>query len=255
MEILNATNLTVWTLLLPLVLVLLGAGFQVASGVGLGLIAGPGLLFVLSGPAAIQTAILLNLALTILLLPSELKDINWPVLARISIWSAFGVLAGSLLIMVLDTGVLKLVCGIVVILSVVQLRFAGSSAGSANGGARLGVGGVASGIMTGAFAVPGPVALWALLNENLPPKIIRATLRAYFLFAYSLALLLHFWLLGTASEVWPMALLLLPGVLIGILLGIVARRSLDGERLRRVLSIVLLLMGGSLLIKGILDVI
>ena len=54
-------------LILPIILILIGTSFQVTAGVGLGLVAGPGLLFVFEPIIAVQIAIVLNLFLSVLL--------------------------------------------------------------------------------------------------------------------------------------------------------------------------------------------
>ena len=58
--------------------VFLAAVLQAATGVGLGMIVGPALILVMGSKSAIQVAIILNLSLSILLLPGEVKEIHWP---------------------------------------------------------------------------------------------------------------------------------------------------------------------------------
>lgn len=236
-------------------LVLLGATLQVASGVGLGLIAGPSLLLLLDGPSAILTAILLNLALTACLLPSERRDIAPGVLARMSLWAAIGIPAGTALMMAANPVALKVASGVIVLLAVVQMRaFAASRApGHAPPAWATRVGGVLAGAMTGALAVPGPVALWIMLSSGLEPAKVRATLRGFFMIAYTVALLIHLASTDHGSQSWALAAALLPAVGIGIALGFAARRSLSAARLRSVLEGILLVMGISLLGRGVWD--
>ncbi len=241
-------------LLAAFFMVMLGSAFQVASGVGLGLIAGPGLLFVLSGPAAVQVAILLNLVLTLLLLPSEAKRADVGAAWRLTLWAILGLPVGVGLMMLLDLPALQLMSGVIVLLAAVQLRLNETRFGLALArGLGLPAGGCLSGLMTGAIAVPGPVALWALLNTKLLAQVVRATLRVYFLAAYSIALILHLGVNGLAEGVTTMSLILLPAVWLGIGLGVLAGRRVDGFMLRRLLEVMLLLMGGSLLVKGALS--
>ncbi len=242
-------------LLAALLMIFLGSAFQVASGVGLGLIAGPGLLLFLSGPAAVQVAILLNLALTLLLLPSEAKQADVAAVRRLTLWAVPAVPLGVGLLLLLDLPALKLMSGAIVLLAALQLRLNETRLGLVLA-RRLGLpaGGFLSGLMTGAIAVPGPVALWALLNTTLPAPIIRATLRLYFLLAYSVALVLHLGLNGLAEGVVTMSLVLAPAVWVGIGLGVLAGRRLSAVTLRRLLEVMLLLMGGSILLSGAVDV-
>jgi len=75
-------------------LILLGSALQVATGVGLGLIAGPSLLYFLDSISAVQTAIILNLILTLCLLPTEVKFISRKPLIDLSIWACLGLPIG-----------------------------------------------------------------------------------------------------------------------------------------------------------------
>lgn len=236
-------------------LVLLGATLQVATGVGLGLIAGPSLLFFLDGASAIQTAIILNLVLTACLLPTELRDVAGRPLAQLCLWACIGIPLGTILLLMANSTSLKIASGVVVLLAVAQLRFfpAPQAAGPAPWVMRFG--GTVSGGMTGALAVPGPIALWTLLSGGLNPAAVRATLRAYFFVAYTVALLIHVLLTQRGEGSWSLALVLLPAVALGIGLGLVGRNAIGSDRLRLLLEIVLVIMGISLLSRGLLDVV
>ena len=239
----------------PFVVVLIGSALQVATGVGLGLIAAPAMLFVLDGPAAVQTAIILNLTLTALLLPFELGYVAYSRLFAISRWALIGIPVGGLLLLAIGNTSLKLVCGTVVVLAVIQLRFFPLPLLQTPEQQRWlnRVGGAVSGGMTGALAAPGPVALWALLSSGLDASSVRATLRAYFLFAYIVAFVVSLALIGSSFRIWATSLVLLPAVVLGIGAGLAGRRSLTTTALRGILELVLLAMGVSLLVKGVSD--
>lgn len=255
METLLANGFLSPDFLTPFLLVFLGAGFQVATGVGLGLIAGPGLLFVLDGAAAVQIAIVLNLVLTVFLLPSEFRDAHTGYTSRLCLWSIVGIPIGIAFLLALSPAPLKLIGGIVVLLAAVQLRLTGTALGlSLARHIGFSPGGVVSGIMTGALAVPGPVALWTLLNKDLDVQTVRASLRVYFLIAYSVALVLHLLMNGPVSGIMTVHLILLPALFLGMALGTFTRTRISSEALRVMLEWTLILMGASLLFKGVWDV-
>ena len=239
----------------PLVVVFVGSALQVATGVGLGLIAAPAILLVLDGPSAIQVAIILNLTLSALLLPFEFRQVATNRLFTICRWAIVGVPLGGLVLMAVGDTSLKLLCGVVVLASLVQLRYfplpVVEDAGSQRWLNRIG--GVVSGGMTSALAAPGPVALWALLSAGLDVVVVRATLRAYFLFAYVVAFVANLALFGSSGSVWMMALLLLPAVFAGIGAGVVGRRYLAASVMRATLEMGLLIMGIAMLVKGVSD--
>ncbi|MCV0426843.1 MAG: sulfite exporter TauE/SafE family protein [Roseibium sp.] len=237
--------------------VLLGASLQVATGVGLGLIAGPVLLFFLDGSAAIQTAIILNLVLTACLLPSELRDVAGRPLAHLCLWGCVGIPVGTMLLLIASSTSLKIFSGIVVLLAVVQLRFlpAQKTASSSAQPWIVRVGGTISGGMTGALAIPGPIALWTLLSGGLKPAAVRATLRAYFFVAYTVALIIHLVLSQREEGSLTLSAVLLPAVGLGIGLGLLGRNVISSERLRQFLELILVVMGISLLSRGLWDAI
>ena len=81
--------------LLAFAMVAIGAILQLTTGVGLGLIAGPFLLFVMDPASAILRAIVLNLLLSVILLPWEWRQIEFAPLARLTGWAAIGIPLGS----------------------------------------------------------------------------------------------------------------------------------------------------------------
>jgi len=137
-------------------------------------------------------------------------------------------------------------------LAALQLKFAKPNThGSEASGRIVGVGGLVSGAMTGALAIPGPVALWALLSIGLNPKETRATLRAYFVIAYAFAFLIHFFLTGISSAMLTASLMLSPAVLGGMCIGYLVRHRLSIFLLGLFLEVILFLMGVSLVVKAI----
>ncbi|MEX3009431.1 sulfite exporter TauE/SafE family protein [Hoeflea sp. TYP-13] len=236
-------------------MVFVGAALQVATGVGLGLLATPAILFVLDGPAAVQVAIILNLTLTAFLLPLEIGYVAFSRLYAISIWACIGIPLGGFLLLAVGNTSLKLICGVVVIFAVLQLRFFPLPVLKSPVQLRWlnRMGGVVSGGMTGALAAPGPVALWALLSSGLETAAVRATLRAYFLFAYVVAFAVSILLVGSSTRVWMMSLALMPALIVGIGVGIAGRRTIGATAMRGLLELVLLAMGISMLVKGLSD--
>ncbi|MEM9224268.1 MAG: sulfite exporter TauE/SafE family protein [Pseudomonadota bacterium] len=250
------TSLSAPATALAFALVLLGSSLQVATGVGLGLIAGPSLLLLVDGPSAILTAIILNLVLTACLLPSELREVSGGLLVRLCGWACLGIPAGTALLSFASAPSLKIAGGVIVLLSVAQLRFLPIPVDRREGapGWVVGLGGIVSGTMTGALAVPGPVALWTVLSSGIGSTAVRATLRAYFFVAYTVALIIHLLMTQRDTNSWALSVVLLPAVGLGIALGLFGRQAMGTDRLRKVLELVLLVMGVSLLSRGIWDV-
>jgi uncharacterized membrane protein YfcA len=239
--------------------VFLAAVLQAATGVGLGMIVGPALILVMGSKSAIQVAIILNLSLSILLLPGEVKEIHWPSLKTLVLGTVIGMPIGLLLLSMLDLTGLKLFAAITVSLLGAQLilnRYRQNAAGAdreANAMILPGAS-IASGIMTSSLAMPGPVAMWALARKGIKAEQIRATLRGLFVISYALALLAHAlrgmdWSLVIDSSL-DLGIALAAGTAIGFLV----KRRLPGWVLSNLLLGMLLVMGLSLFVKSMFEI-
>ncbi len=250
-------GLTLVTWALTSLVVCAGTALQVATGVGLGLLAGPVLILSLESETAIFVAIILNLLVSFALLPQEKGDIYWPPLRLFLTGTLVGVPLGWLVLQQLDAGVLKLFTGIVVLTAAIQLLLLRRKAvadGSNTAHLRTLAGGGFSGFMSGCLAIPGPVAMWTLLQQNIAPAQVRATLRAIFVFSYSAAFLVHIGLGGATAAGWSAVASLAPALALGVALGVLVKRNVAEVALHAALRLLLLAMGVSLLLKGILDV-
>ncbi len=238
--------------------VLLAATLQSATGVGLGMIVGPALILVMGSKSAIQVAIILNLCISILLLPGETREIHWPSLKTLTLGTIIGMPVGLMLIAMLNLTGLKLFAAIAISLCATQLfysRHQHKKTGIFRQAhpAALPLASVFSGLMASSLAMPGPVAMWALARNGIKAKQIRATLRALFVLSYSLALLAHALRGLEWNHVLMASLDLAVALVIGTVLGFFIKRRLPERVLSNVLLGLLLVMGLSLFSKSILE--
>ena len=257
MALVEQLPLTLGALTLTSLVVCAGTALQVATGVGLGLLAGPVLILSLQSETAIFVAIILNLLVSLALLPQEKGDISWPPLRLLLAGTLVGVPLGWLVLRQIDATTLKLFTGVVVLAAAIQLLLPRREAGIGGGKGlhlRTLAGGGFSGFMSGCLAIPGPVAMWTLLQHNIAPSLVRATLRATFVFSYGAAFLVHFGLGGKTATGWSTVAVLVPALAVGVALGVVVKRYVGDAILHAALKLLLLVMGLSLLWKGISDV-
>ena len=245
--------------LIAQVAVLLAAILQAATGIGLGLIVGPALILVMGSKSAIQVAIILNMSLSILLLPGEVREIHWPSLKTLILGAVLGMPAGLLLIGLLDLTGLKLFAAVAISLCAVQLihshhRQATTGTALATGPMTLPGASIASGIMTSSLAMPGPVAMWALARKAINPHQIRATLRALFVVSYGLALSGHAYRGMAWRPVIDASLNLGIALATGTLIGLFVKRRLSEKVLHLLLLGLLLVMGLSLFVNSLMEV-
>ncbi len=257
MALVEQLPLTRGVLALTSLVVCVGTVLQVATGVGLGLLAGPVLILSLQSETAIFVAIILNLIVSVVLLPQEKGEISWQPLRLLLVGTLVGVPLGWLVLQQIEATTLKLFTGVVVLGAAIQLILLSRQAAVGGGKSvrlRTLMGGGFSGFMSGCLAIPGPVAMWTLLQRNITPSQVRATLRALFVFSYSAAFLVHFGLGGETATGWSTAAALVPALAVGVALGVVVKRNVREASLHVALRLILLAMGLSLLWKGILDV-
>ena len=256
MALFEQLPLTLGFLALTSLVVCAGTVLQVATGVGLGLLAGPVLILGLQSQTAVFVAIILNLLVSLVLLPQEKGEISWPPLRLLLVGTLAGVPLGWLVLQQFEASTLKLFTGVVVLAAAIQLILLSRRAATGDDNSvrlRTLVGGGVSGFMSGCLAIPGPVAMWTLLQRNIAPSQVRATLRALFVFSYGAAFLVHFGFGGETAAGWITVAALVPALAVGVALGGIAKRKIQESSLHIALRVLLLAMGVSLLWKGILD--
>ncbi len=238
----------------PFVMVVIGTVFQTATGAGLGLVASPALLFFFDAPTAVQVATALNLVLSVTFLPFEWHQADRRSFAAMIFWAALGIPFGLWVLFSLPGSTLKLLCGVLICLSVIQLHLSRErpvSPSTPRSRMAMPFGAVVAGLMTGALAIPGPAAVWALLNTGLSVQAIRATLRLFFVAVYLLMFAMQLAAQGPAASFAPVAFVLLPAMVAGIAIGLVVRRRIADTTLRTLLKWLLLLMGVAMLAGGL----
>ncbi len=245
---------------LTALVVLAGSVLQSATGMGLGLLIGPVLILVMDSVAAITVAVVLNLAVSLVLLPKEIRELGLSSMLPLLAGCVVGIPLGQWLLAGVELDTLKLLAGVGVSIAAVQLLLrarpgAGATTMSAAGPllarATTTSAGLIAGIMTASLAMPGPALMWGMGHLGLDARTIRANLRALFAAAYSLALISH--LLGGVRPAQFLAVSagLAPALLVGTVLGHYAKAWLSENVLKAALEIILLVMGVSLLANAL----
>lgn len=231
--------------LLILGLTALGASaLQAATGIGFGVIAGPVLLAVMNDNAAIQVSVILNLLIALLLAPSLWRASDQPLLRDLLIGLVVGSPLGLFIFLILDTMLLKVLAGLVVLFalfSVVRGMRVSESAENGSTG-RLGrtTIGVVAGLMGGSLAMPGPVPAAWMAARGFGKDTIRATILVMFVFAYGIALVFQATLAGISADTLKLCAMLTPSTAAGVLLGRFLSSRISERTFRLALAIILL---------------
>lgn len=209
-----------------LAMVSLGALIQGSIGFGLGFAAAPAMA-VVSPEAVPVTLLILTLPMVAAIALRERKKLNVRGFLLITAGRVPGTLAGVLVLVVVPTDLLAVVLGLLilagVVMSIVGTRF------ELRDVTQL-IAGFASGIMGTTAAIGGPPV--ALVYQARPGAELRATLSLAFLVGVIMSL--AGLVVAGKAQGWHVvfALELLPGLLVGLLVGQFAAPLLDERWLR-----------------------
>lgn len=237
------------------VVALAASVLQSAAGIGFGVIAGPIMLLALDSSAGIQLSILLSLLIAIAMLPSLWRRVDWPMLRAFLIGSVLGVPFGFAVFLAVPIKVLKLFAGLGVLLAFVLMWF-GSRPGGLQGrepgkSARDLVAGVASGVMSGSLAMPGPVPAARMTAVGRSADEVRGTMMALFVVSYGAALVLQASLASIERETLGLTLILAVPTLAGVVIGRTLASRFSGTMFNRLIAFVLVATGLTLVVDGL----
>ncbi len=172
---------------------------------------------------------------------------QWPVLAL----AVPGTLLGAHLLRGMDADQFRLALGVVtVVASLVLARFHPARR-RAHFGTRAGAG-LASGLLTGAFAVPGPPIIVYIMATEAEPERSRAFMIGFFSYAALLALLVFASLGWVTLETLVLVLLAYPAMFIGDRIGYRLFRAHGDAHYRRVAIGACLLIGIAIILRALL---
>lgn len=242
----------------PALLSLLGlavfgaAMLQAATGIGYGVIAGPIFLVALNGAEAIQISALHNLAIALVLVPMLRGGVNRTVLLWLTVGSVAGIAVGLVLQDAMSIVALKLIAAAMVTFVALTLvadmrRTRGSGPAAPPATAETISVGTLAGIMGGMLAMPGPLAATWMSVRSFDKASVRATILAFFVFAYGANVLTYAFVSGFRTATLTLAVTLAPALALGIAAGAALSGRLSEALFRKVLLGVLALTTAMLL--------
>ena len=218
---------------------------QTATGIGYGVIAGPIFLVVLNGPEAFQMSTLHNTAIALMLLPVLWSSINKKALRLLVASSSGGLVIGFALQLWIDVLALKILATLMIgfvtvtlardmMCNVTPIKQDSPSTLETSGIGML------AGIMGGMLAMPGPLAATWMSAKGFQKQEIRATVLAFFVFAYGANAILYAGVTGFSTEILKLTLLLMMPLIFGIIAGNRLAGLLNEKTFRWILLMVLL---------------
>ncbi|KJS83846.1 MAG: membrane protein [Peptococcaceae bacterium BICA1-8] len=229
-------------------IVLVASTLQAGTGFGFAMIATPLLLIIFPPHDAIQLNIILCLLISIIMTYKIRNEVNKEMLIRLIKGSLIGALPGFFIFLFLDVQPLKIFVSIL-ILAFSALLMANINIKESN--VRGVITGVLSGILTTSIGMPGPPLLIYFAGARIEKAVLRSTTMAYFVFIYSVSLLLQLTMHNIAKNIWISTLWSIPFLLIGIYLGERLFMKLDQQLFYKIIYWLLVLTGIYLLITTI----
>jgi uncharacterized protein len=202
---------------------------QAANGFGFAVLAVPlFLLFAEPGPA-VQLVVIVTLALSAVVLPGMRDAVDGPLLLRLGLGGLAGLPLGLAAFGYADPVIVRAVIGITILVfagAIIATRLRRQPTALAMRPSRDLVVGAVSGVATALTGMSGPPVLIYLMLAGTPPRVMRATLFAFFAACYTATLAAYIATVGVPSATWLNAASLIPFAWAG---GIIGRRV--GDRL------------------------
>lgn len=219
---------------------------QSATGIGYGVIAGPFFLITLNGVEAFQVSTIHNFWIALILLPSLWRQWNHNTLRSLIPASFLGILTGFFLQASVNVLFLKIAatCMLLYVSTALirdmRCKTIRSSIKKAPQIEIISIGAL-TGIMGGMLAMPGPLAATWMSLRGTYKEEVRATILAFFVFAFGLNLILYACTVGFSADIIKLSLWMLGPIVVGIIAGNRLASRLSEITFRFVLLIVLLL--------------
>lgn len=229
--------------------IILGASvLQTSTGFGFSILATPFLLLLFSVADAIQINLILSLFISGALIVKIRSDIDSAVLKRLIAGSVAGMPVGIAVFLSADLEKLKLAISLIILLLTLLLIFSFRIEQTKRRDTFFGG---LSGSLTTSIGMPGPPLLLYFSGTNTNKEKLRGTTLAFYLFIYSISLMLQIIFSGTSKTVWISSGLAIPLVLAGLYLGQLLFKRIDQRTFRFVTYGILLFTGLFLLFDNL----
>ncbi|MCM3112220.1 sulfite exporter TauE/SafE family protein [Lederbergia lenta] len=228
------------------IIILISSILQTSTGFGFSIMATPFLLLLFSPADAVQINLILSLFISTALIAKIKKDVDREILKRFITGSFLGVLIGVWILLTINLSLLKIGVSLLILLLTVLLilNFRIRQTYKRD----LVVGGF-SGALTASIGMPGPPLLLYFSGTEAKKEKLRATTLAFYLYIYSVSLLLQVILVGTTTKAWIASGIGLPLVVIGLFIGQILFRYIN-QRTFRIFTYIILIFTGVYLLFG-----
>lgn len=219
------------------------------TGFGIGLVALSLLPFFLPLTTVVPLTTLYGAVFALVMAVQLRRYVIWPPVLRLLLGTVLGTPIGVWMLATLPSGLLKRAIGALLV-TVVGLEWYGAYPRTLTGRYwSWGAGGLA-GILGGAIGTPGPPVVVYVAAQGWSPRVMKAILQVFFCVNQSVIVAGHWWAgLLTSEVVWLAGVYAIPAAL-GVTAGIYLFPRIDQQSFRRLLFLLLCVLGLVLLVRG-----
>ena len=235
---------------------------QSAAGFGSALVCMPILTLLLGIRNSSPLVALLGMVVSTVVLAQNWRGLDWREAGRLILASLLGIPLGIWLLRTVDEGLVTGALGLVLIAYALHALWANGRAEAPPAGntkasiaphpwlwtAGAYLAGFTAGILGGAYNTNGPPVIIYGAAKRWPKVRFKSILQSFFLADGVLVVFGHAMAGSLTPETWRNFLYALPALGVGILLGSRLDKRLDPDRFRRIVLILILLLGISLLV-------
>ena len=223
---------------------------QSLAGFGFGLLAVPMMQMALSPRDAVIISTLIGAVSTTTQAVIDRKTAHVPTVKRLTIASYLGMPIGLMVFVLVSDSALRITLGVVVILAAIVLSRGFTLHDDAHHFDWLL--GMVSGVLATSTSTNGPPLVFLMQARKMSPEVFRSTINSIFSFANIGALTLFF--VSGKMDLHTMygALAAIPALFVSLRLGYSLRPRVSAEFFRKLVLIMLVLSGASLLLKAML---
>ena len=232
--------------ILVFIIVFVAIFVQAVTGFGLALVSMPLLVLVLNIQVASPLVALIGGVAELLLLLHYRADLNIRAVTRLVVASLLGIPVGVLLLRRVDVGVITAVLGLLILLYALYALSGLRLPRLAHQAWGYGFGFVA-GVLGGAYNISGPPVIIYGNCRQWPPAEFKSNLQGFFVVSSYTVIAVHALSGNFSPAVWQNFLIALPAILLALFVGLRLDNHLNPERFRRIVLVVLVVLGASLL--------
>jgi len=198
------------------IVIFLASCLHSATGFGFSILAVPLLLLLHEPLMAVQINLFIAVVLSVVMIPQVHRDVDYTMLKRLVGSGLVGIPLGLLVTLYLNPLQLKFMIALLtlafLVVLLLQVRFTPSFSRDVMCGALAGA-------FTSAIGMGGIPLLVYFAGTQLPKAVVRATVLAFFVFAYGLSLVMQLWTESSGMDVIWFSLSLVPVAMLGVWCG------------------------------------